>query len=108
MSIGGSVQGRFCDSIKGEGMKHSLVCALGLAMALASGSSSAQAPAQVGSQVPGYFRLAVGDFEVTALFDGYNDLSPKLLKGLTQSQIRALLARRSIETPGCRLRSTLF
>ena len=81
-------------------MKHSLVCALGLAMALASGSSSAQAPAQVGSQVPGYFRLAVGDFEVTALFDGYNDLSPKLLKGLTQSQIRALLARRSIETPG--------
>lgn len=85
-------------------MKHSLVCAIGLAVALASGISSAQAPAQapaqVGTQVPGYFRLAVGDYEVTALFDGYNDLSPKLLKGLSQSQIRALLARRSIETPG--------
>lgn len=94
------MQGRFGDSIKGYGMKHSLVCALGLAVALASGVSSAQAPARVGSQVPGYFRLAVGDFEVTALFDGYNDLSPKLLKGMTQSQIRALLARRSIETPG--------
>ena len=81
-------------------MKHSLVCALGLAVALVSGMSSAQAPAQIGTQVPGYFRLALGDYEVTALFDGYNDLSPKLLKGLTQSQIRALLARRSIETPG--------
>ncbi|MGE1175383.1 MBL fold metallo-hydrolase [Pseudomonas sp. BW7P1] len=59
----------------------------------------AQAP-QVGTQVPGYFRLALGDYEVTALFDGYNDLSPRLLQGMSQSQIRALLARRSIETPG--------
>lgn len=81
-------------------MIRSLLCAVGLAVALASGIASAQAPAQVGSQAPGYYRLAVGDYEVTALFDGYNDLSPKLLKGLTQSQIRALLARRSIETPG--------
>lgn len=81
-------------------MQRSLMCAVGLAVALASGMASAQAPAQVGSQVPGYYRLAVGDYEVTALFDGYNDLSPTLLKGLTQSQIRALLARRSIETPG--------
>lgn len=81
-------------------MQRSLMCAVGLAVALASGMASAQASAQVGSQVPGYYRLAVGDYEVTALFDGYNDLSPTLLKGLTQSQIRALLARRSIETPG--------
>ncbi|VVO96666.1 MBL fold metallo-hydrolase [Pseudomonas fluorescens] len=81
-------------------MKHSLVYASGLTIALASGITSAQAPAQVATQVPGYLRLAVGDYEVTSLFDGYNDLSPKLLQGLTQSQIRALLARRSIETPG--------
>jgi glyoxylase-like metal-dependent hydrolase (beta-lactamase superfamily II) len=81
-------------------MKHSLVYALGFSVALTSGISLAQAPVQVGTQVPGYYRLAVGDYEVTALFDGYNDLSPKLLQGLTQSQIRALLARRSIETPG--------
>ena len=86
--------------IKGERMRHFLIGTLGLAIALASASSMAAAPAQVGTQVPGYFRLAVGDYEVTALFDGYNDLSPKLLKGLSQSQIRALLARRSIETPG--------
>ncbi len=62
-------------------------------------TAMAQAP-QVGTQVPGYFRLALGDYEVTALFDGYNDLSPRLLQGMSQSQIRALLARRSIETPG--------
>lgn len=83
-------------------MKHSLLCTLrgaGLALALTSVGALAQAPLQ-GTQAPGYYRLAVGDYEVTALFDGYNDLSPKLLEGLTQDQIRALLVRRSIETPG--------
>lgn len=83
-------------------MKHALLYTLrgaGLALALTSLGALAQAPLQ-GTQAPGYYRLAVGDYEVTALFDGYNDLSPKLLEGLTQDQIRALLARRSIETPG--------
>ncbi|WP_225919856.1 MBL fold metallo-hydrolase [Pseudomonas khorasanensis] len=70
-----------------------------LAVMVVTAGAMAQAP-QVGTQAPGYFRLAVGDYEVTALFDGYNDLSPKLLQGMSQSQIRALLARRSIETPG--------
>ncbi|WP_435036014.1 MBL fold metallo-hydrolase [Pseudomonas neuropathica] len=73
--------------------------AAALTFALVTSSAMAQAPQQ-GTQVPGYFRLALGDYEVTALFDGYNDLSPKLLQGMSQGQIRALLARRSIETPG--------
>ena len=73
---------------------------LALALALTSGLALAQPPAQQKTQVPGYHRLAVGDYEVTALFDGYNDLSPDLLKGLSPGQIRALLARRSIDTPG--------
>lgn len=81
------------------GSLHAALGALGLTLALAAGSALAQAP-QVGTQAPGYFRLALGDYEVTALFDGYNDLSPKLLQGMSQGQIRALLARRSIETPG--------
>jgi glyoxylase-like metal-dependent hydrolase (beta-lactamase superfamily II) len=83
-------------------MKQSLVCTLrgfGLALVLTSAGAQAQAPIQA-TQVPGYYRLAVGDYEVTALFDGYNDLSPKLLQGMSQGQIRALLARRAIETPG--------
>jgi glyoxylase-like metal-dependent hydrolase (beta-lactamase superfamily II) len=80
-------------------MKGILNAAMTLTCALVISSAMAQAP-QLGTQAPGYFRLAVGDYEVTALFDGYNDLSPKLLQGMSQSQIRALLARRSIETPG--------
>lgn len=80
-------------------MKGLVKAATALAVMLAMSGAMAQAP-QVGTQAPGYFRLAVGDYEVTALFDGYNDLSPKLLQGMSQSQIRALLARRSIETPG--------
>ncbi|WP_349970694.1 MBL fold metallo-hydrolase [Pseudomonas caspiana] len=73
---------------------------LTLGLVLFSGVASAEVPAQQKTQVPGYQRLAVGDYEVTALFDGYNDLSPDLLKGLSPGQIRALLARRAIETPG--------
>ena len=78
----------------------SLAASVALAVALCSGVALAQAPAQQKAQVPGFFRLAVGDYEVTALFDGYNDLSPKLLKGMKPDAIRALLARRAIETPG--------
>ncbi len=73
---------------------------LSLGLMLFSGIASAEVPAQQKTQVPGYQRLAVGEYEVTALFDGYNDLSPDLLKGLSPGQIRALLARRAIETPG--------
>lgn len=78
----------------------SLAGSVALGAALCSGLAFAQAPAQQKTQVPGYFRLAVGDYEVTALFDGYNDLSPKLLKGMKPEAIRALLARRDIDTPG--------
>lgn len=49
---------------------------------LSANVSWAQPPAPIHTQVPGYFRLAVGDYEVTALFDGYNDLGPSLLEGL--------------------------
>lgn len=56
----------------------------------------ADAPDQIRQQVPGYYRLVVGDFEVTALFDGYNDLAPSLLKGLSPEKVRALLARQAI------------
>jgi len=61
------------------------------------GQAMAQAPAQIHEQVPGYYRVAVGNYEVTALFDGYNDLSPGLLKGLSADRVRALLARQKID-----------
>lgn len=59
----------------------------------------ADAIAPVETQSPGYFRLAVGAYEVTALFDGYNDLSPGLLLNLDQKRIRGLLDHQAIKTP---------
>jgi glyoxylase-like metal-dependent hydrolase (beta-lactamase superfamily II) len=53
----------------------------------------------IGTQAPGYFRLAVGDYEVTALFDGYNDLSSDLLLNIGQAKIRELLAQQAIKSP---------
>jgi glyoxylase-like metal-dependent hydrolase (beta-lactamase superfamily II) len=63
---------------------------------LVSTLAQAQAPAPQHAQAPGYFRLAVGDYEVTALYDGYNDLSPGLLQNMSKERIRALLARQGI------------
>ena len=49
-------------------------------------------------QVPGYYRLMVGDFEVTALYDGGVGIDSALLRGNAQ-QIRALLRRAMYEDP---------
>nr|WP_237881993.1 MBL fold metallo-hydrolase [Pseudomonas sp. PGPR40] len=71
-----------------------------LGLTLAASQVQAAPPSQVQTQVPGYQRLAVGEYEVTALFDGYNDLGPTLLKGLSQKDIRAMLERKFIFTQG--------
>ncbi|GLK88018.1 MBL fold metallo-hydrolase [Pseudomonas turukhanskensis] len=71
-----------------------------LGASLAPLAAQATPPAQLKTQAPGYQRLAVGDYEVTALFDGYNDLGPTLLKGLSQKEIHALLARKNITGAG--------
>jgi glyoxylase-like metal-dependent hydrolase (beta-lactamase superfamily II) len=78
-----------------------------LALALASASlaaivappARATAPPQQRTQVPGYYRMALGDFEVTALYDGYIDLDSKLLTGASASDIQRLLARMFIASP---------
>ncbi len=67
------------------------LCALALAA-----SAHAAAP-QVKTQAPGFYRMMLGDFEVTALFDGVLDLDPKeLLTNTTRAQVDELL-RRSFE-----------
>jgi glyoxylase-like metal-dependent hydrolase (beta-lactamase superfamily II) len=46
------------------------------------------------SQAPGFFRMMLGAFEVTALFDGTIDLQPtQLLTNTTPAQVNRLLAR---------------
>jgi glyoxylase-like metal-dependent hydrolase (beta-lactamase superfamily II) len=62
------------------------ICGLLSAAALA-------APAQVKTQAPGFYRYAVGDFEVTALYDGHIFIDPALLKGLKPNLLPPLLKR---------------
>ena len=67
-------------------------CAAALTFVLAS-TAHAGAPMQK-TQAPGWYRLMLGDFEVTALFDGAIDLEPtKLLTRTTAAQVKQLLAR---------------
>ncbi len=58
----------------------------------------AEAP-QVQTQVPGYYRTQLGDFEVTALYDGAIELETKLLKNARPQDLNALLARMFVGNP---------
>ncbi len=75
-------------------LRHLLLAAL-LAV---SGLAAADAPVQK-TQVPGYYRLMVGSFEVTALYDGAIDLDEKLLKGIQSRDMQRLLARQFLKGP---------
>jgi len=62
--------------------------------ALALAASAYGAAPQVKTQAPGFYRMMLGDFEVTALFDGVLDFSPKeLLTNTTPAQVGELLHR---------------
>ena len=51
------------------------------------------------TQVPGYYRMQLGQFEVTALFDGALDLDVKLLRNAESIEIDKMLARRFVGSP---------
>jgi len=58
------------------------------------GAAAAHAGAPVPSeQAPGFYRQQVGDAVVTAVYDGYLDLDPKTLSGMTQQQIQVHIAK---------------
>lgn len=64
-------------------------------------AQTATPPAQQKTQVPGYYRMMVGQLEVTALYDGYIDLDPKILRYTSAREVQSLLARMFVEsTPG--------
>jgi glyoxylase-like metal-dependent hydrolase (beta-lactamase superfamily II) len=67
-------------------------------LCLSSPLAWAEAPA-ARSQVPGYYRTQLGNFEVTALFDGTLDLDTGLLRNVTPTDINALLARAFVGNP---------
>ena len=73
--------------------------ALGAAalMGLAS-LSQAEAP-KLQTQVPGYYRIQLGQFEITALYDGAIELDTKLLKNTSAAELQRLLSRMFVGNP---------
>lgn len=65
---------------------------------LSTSLAQAEAPQQK-TQVPGYYRSFLGQFEVTALYDGAIDLDTKLLKNTPEKDIQKLLARLFVKGP---------
>ncbi len=63
-----------------------------LSILLAAGFAAA-APAPVKTQSPGFYRMAVGNFEVTALYDGNLRIGSQILHGIDQAAVPGLLAR---------------
>ena len=63
-------------------------CALAVAVSAGSvAAAHAELPAQQQEQAPGWFRMMVGEYEVTALHDGHTTLDTSLLKGMEQEEI---------------------
>ncbi|HUH66311.1 MAG TPA: MBL fold metallo-hydrolase [Syntrophales bacterium] len=51
------------------------------------------------TQVPGYYRMMLGQFEVTALADGFHDMNMELLRNAPEARIRILLERNYLDYP---------
>ena len=58
----------------------------------------AEAP-KVQTQVPGYYRMMLGKFEITALYDGAIELDTKLLHNTTPTELNRLLSRMFVGNP---------
>lgn len=78
-------------------MRHRLITTA--LAALLSAPALAAGPMHTGQQAPGYFRMMLGDFEITALSDGTLNLEPdKLLQG-NAAQIMRRLQHAYLGTP---------
>jgi glyoxylase-like metal-dependent hydrolase (beta-lactamase superfamily II) len=79
-----------------EGLGKALIATCGIvgivAAGMASSSETADTPARQTQQAPGYFRIPVGNFTVTALYDGFVDVDASLLSGANEQVIRTALA----------------
>lgn len=79
--------------------KKALLLALASAALLAFSPASRSEAPQVKTQVPGYYRTQLGQFEVTALFDGALELDTQLLKNTPQADLGKLLERMFVGNP---------
>ena len=83
-------------------MYKTLTPILAVSAALLALAPVAPAIAQVPmakTQVPGYYRTMVGEFEVTALFDGAIELETKLLRNATPDELKRMLSRSFVGNP---------
>jgi glyoxylase-like metal-dependent hydrolase (beta-lactamase superfamily II) len=74
------------------------VVVIAIAILMSLSLAQAEAP-KVNTQVPGWYRLQLGQFEVTALYDGGTELPTKLLKNVTQTELNHLLSRMFVGNP---------
>ncbi len=74
-------------------LTNALIVGVALAFGFTASSANAAPPAQVKTQVPGFYRMQLGTMEITALYDGYLDLDTKLLKNAKAGEIQRLVAR---------------
>lgn len=51
------------------------------------------------AQIPGYYRIQLGQFEVTALYVGSIELHTNLLKNTTAVELQRLLSRMFVGNP---------
>ena len=75
------------------------LAAAGALAAVLPPAAHAEAPMQQKAQAPGWYRMQLGSFEVTALYDGYIDLDSKLFKDASPADLERLLARSYQRSP---------
>jgi glyoxylase-like metal-dependent hydrolase (beta-lactamase superfamily II) len=79
-----------------RGWRRALAILIGSTIAL--NAAHAAAP-QVKTQAPGYYRLMLGDFEVTVLRDGSLSLPASILTNTTEAETEKALARNFQKSP---------
>ncbi len=79
-------------------LKHFHAAILALSFAFTGLPAHAEAP-KAQTQVPGYYRMQLGNFEVTALYDGAILLDVNLLKNVGSEDLDRLLSRMFVASP---------
>lgn len=78
-------------SLRRGGGAAAIMVAVVFGAVLGGADARAQVPAMQGAQVPGYHRMMLGDFEVTALYDGSIPLGVELLKGADRDELARMI-----------------
>src|SRR6188474_501778 len=81
-------------------LRSTCTAVAGFFMLLASFSMATAAAPQLKTSAPGYYRMMLGDFEVTALSDGTVDLKmADLLTNIPTARIHSALAKQHLKDP---------